>query len=497
VTNVASNCSRRMKCFTLSFPYQTTKTLIDTTKKVYTISMRYGIHSIPPTNHKVLGLILINFGAMVNINERIRFRNESSKIIIIDRHRPISLHNTLPGTPSVVLVDHDWIEKTKNARTKFELYLETGGNDLDSEDEDNLDSNVRQLRSEAIDAVTDYSSSHENYRITTPSCLLAYELAEQLNRTSNSLLWATLVGLTWCWIRQEVTERVYHQMVFNKWKTETIRLNPKLNPSSTIPFPLDPRSEPPKHVYGHLQVSGTASHHKTSGIQAVQDFKFVLWRHWDMWTSLRNSSYIIGRMQLQTPEGRQDLLNALATWGVSLDQVKQPHQCMDLPTKTLLTRALLGTHGQDSMASTWGLNEVLFAGFVRWFGVGGWQGSASAMDCALAVQALLDGGKGWVKLTTMGEKSPTERIIVEVPNEVEDGLPLDQGRASRPQGKAQQYGIATDTMGASNEGYRTGRRRMDGAFGELDKVNGWQQPGWKDAWMEAFLSFERYVSRGG
>jgi len=431
---------------------------------------------------------------MINVNDRITLRNTDSKIIIIDRHRPIALENALPNVSSIVLVDQDWEQKTESIRNKFNVFLATGGQDLDSDQEDDLDPDVREARKIAVETIMQYSDSDENYRITTPSCVLAYSLAEELGRTSNSLLWATLVGITWCWVRQEVTEKQYHQMVFNKWKTETIRLNPKLNPTSTMPAPMEPRPDVAKHVYGHLQSSATASHHKTSGIQAVQDFKFVMWRHLDMFTSFRNSPYIIGRMQLQTPEGRQDLLNALATWGISLEQAKQPHQCMDLPTKNLLTRALLGTHGQESMASAWGLNEVLFAGFVRWFGVGGWQGSASAMDCALAVQALLDGGRGWVKHTSLGEKEATERIIVEVKHSVEDGLPLDQGRASRPVGVAQQYGIATDAMGAAEEGYRTERRRMDGAFGELDKTHGWQQAGWKDRWMEAFLSFERCVS---
>jgi cell division control protein 45 len=67
----------------------------------------------------------------------------------------------------------------------------------------------------------------------------------------------------------------------------------------------------------------------------------MLLDHWTLFDSLCNSNFVIAKFRLWTEEGRRELLNFLAQWGIPIQQAKQLYNCMETEFKTKLRQNLV------------------------------------------------------------------------------------------------------------------------------------------------------------
>jgi len=59
------------------------------------------------------------------------------------------------------------------------------------------------------------------------------------------------------------------------------------------------------------------------------ELKLMLLRHWTLFDSLCNSTYLVAKLELWKEHGQKELKKILALLGVSLDQAKQKYSFMD------------------------------------------------------------------------------------------------------------------------------------------------------------------------
>lgn len=126
-------------------------------------------------------------------------------------------------------------------------------------------------------------------------------------------------------------------------------------------------------------------HPDDRSIRVSDEFRFMLFRHWNLYDSLFHSGYVAGRMKLWRERGRKNLQGFLAKMGFSLEQCRQSYTHMDMDLKrTLRTKV-------ETVAPEYGLFDLSFPSFTRSFG---YQSILSASDSVECVSALLEVANG-------------------------------------------------------------------------------------------------------
>lgn len=107
----------------------------------------------------------------------------------------------------------------------------------------------------------------------------------------------------------------------------------------------------------------------------------MLLRHWSLFESINNSTYMMAKLNLWKEPGQKSLRDFLLQIGIPLDQAKQKFSFMDPELKSELTDRI------RKKAETFGLGEILQHSFVRQYDS---KTQFSSHDMAYSVSSLLE-----------------------------------------------------------------------------------------------------------
>ncbi|KAK4686203.1 cell division control protein 45, partial [Tremellales sp. Uapishka_1] len=208
------------------------------------------------------------------------------------------------------------------------------------------------------DRIQRYYEAGTHYGMSVAQTI--YLLATILERADNDLLWLAILGVTSQYIAAKI-DRDRYDLYHNLFLDEVARLNHEAL-GVKIPDP-DDRS-----------------------IAKVDELRFMLFRHWNLYDSMLHSGYVAGRMGVWKEKGKSKLQGLLAKMGYSVQQCQQAYAHMDMDLKRHLRLKL------DSIAPEYGLVELVYPSFTRTFGFQ--LSSLSAADAVEGLSALLEAAHG-------------------------------------------------------------------------------------------------------
>ncbi|KAI8969151.1 DNA replication pre-initiation complex subunit Cdc45 [Mycotypha africana] len=333
-------------------------------------------------------VIMINCGGTEDINNLLTL-NDSAKVYIIDSHRPLNLDNLVPETDHVcVFTDEletaklntyiDAFKRTTSYDSDDNLYSSGDMSDEDLEDDYgrvrnpritkrrryndrdhiSLTSNQRSERRRLNILLTNYFASGYYYANSAAGTI--YELAQQLGKTNNELLWLAIVGVTSQYIFEKIDTSRYNSYV-QEFRTERTRLN------------IDYTNEE-----GQNQ---SQQQHASFSIQAEDEYRFLMFRHWSLYESMYYSGYVATKLAVWKDDGKKRLNHMFARMGFSLQQCQQIFTHMDMDLKQQLKDKIA------AIAPMYGLTDMCFPSFTRNYG---YECCLSASDVVHALSTLLE-----------------------------------------------------------------------------------------------------------
>ncbi|OCH85305.1 CDC45-like protein [Obba rivulosa] len=194
-----------------------------------------------------------------------------------------------------------------------------------------------------------------------------YILATVLERVDNELLWLAILGLTFQYVTSRISREDYDKY-HSIYHDEVARLNP-----------LPPAS-------GANDYDFKSQHPDDTSVYAVDELRFMMFRHWNLYDSIYHSSYVASKLGIWKERGRKRLTGLLAKMGFSMLETQQPYPHMAKDLKLTLRQKL------DQIAPEYGLVELSYPSFTRCYGYR--SQPLSACDAVEAVSALLDVASG-------------------------------------------------------------------------------------------------------
>jgi len=137
------------------------------------------------------------------------------------------------------------------------------------------------------------------------AAVLLWQLAGDLGKPDNALLWLSIVGLTDQFVHDRIDNTTY-TLLFDQLSTDVNRMN------ST-----DEEGE----ALDRIKISVT------------EELRVLLMRHWTVHDAMLHSRYVSTRMGTWRQRGKTQLKNLLAKMGMSLEQCNQKFTSMDLQSK--------------------------------------------------------------------------------------------------------------------------------------------------------------------
>jgi len=267
---------------------------------------------------------------------------------------------------------------------------------------------LKSLRRQLIKKRNKYASTLDKYyglgtSYSDPVSSLVYNLASELGREDNDLLWNAIVGVS----SLELYGRTGSGVGLNPlsaqggsagWngnrgenirsvlRDEVRRLNPVTDASSVS------RNATMGEVWGVIPTNALSATDKS--IRLSPEPRFLLLRHWSLYESMLHSPYLSAKLHIWSDAGQKRLAKLLAKMGVSLTECKQRYTHMDMELKRGLRERLL------KFAPQYGLDGLVPPksgtgdpkdgwGFVRCWG---WKACLSAIDAGVILGAILEVG---------------------------------------------------------------------------------------------------------
>lgn len=199
-----------------------------------------------------------------------------------------------------------------------------------------------------------------------PSACVMYELARQLNRDTNDLLWMALVGLTDHYVHDLIDHDTYAHLA-QEYRQEVVGKN-----SEGSRFTQNAEGE-------NIPVS------EAGKISFTEEYRFMLHRHWSLYDAMYYSRFVSSRLNIWKMGGREQLKTFMAKMGVSLKEAQQNFCYMSMELKSRLRDKI------DEYAEEYNLKDIVYGSFTRLFGFGH---VFSAADYAFAIMAELECGGG-------------------------------------------------------------------------------------------------------
>jgi cell division control protein 45 len=245
-----------------------------------------------------------------------------------------------------------------------------------------------------------------------PISSLMWNLASDLGRDENDLLWHAIVGVTSFQISGKTSSGIGLSPVstsgssssWNKDRGERIRAIfrdevRRLNPVDLKDLAREAGDSAiiPTHANGPTDMS----------IRLSPEPRFMLVRHWSLKDSMMHSPYLSAKLHIWSDSGRRKLNKLLAKMGISIKQCGQHYTHMDMELKKGLRQKLL------QYAPLYGLEGLIPPetrhnsregwGFVRCWG---WKACLSAMDAGVVIGAILEVGDMETRARTVEPRIP-------------------------------------------------------------------------------------------
>eukprot|EP01134_Creolimax_fragrantissima_P007045 CFRG7045T1 len=207
-----------------------------------------------------------------------------------------------------------------------------------------------------------YYDSGSSYGLSTS--LIAYQLASQLNRRDNEVLWCAIVGLTDQYVQESIDFPLYITEV-QKLRDEVLRFNPVED-----------------HDQTELQNnrSGRMLNLDHDVIRSADEFKLMTMRHWSLLDSLHYSNYVATTLKTWSQSGYETLLHFLAKMGISLWECREKYSEMSIKLREKFKVKLI------EEGHNYGLQDLVFQSFYRRLP---FRTPTSASDFVYAIAALL------------------------------------------------------------------------------------------------------------
>ncbi|KAI8092402.1 DNA replication pre-initiation complex subunit Cdc45 [Gilbertella persicaria] len=322
-------------------------------------------------DQELRSIVMINCGGMESISSLFT-TPEGTKIYIIDSHRPLLLENLSSDNDHICVFD----DEGENHRVNDVLsaYEElTNTEDDDEEDSEDSDSDrprqrrkldtldqgmsihaLRNKKRQQNKLIQDYYEAGV-YHANSVSGVM-YELAHQLGKSTNELLWLGIVGVTAQYLFEKI-DTVRYAEKLELFKDDRARLN------------ID-RTE-----------DGNMQQLTNIVIRAEDEYRFMLFRHWSLYESMYHSGYVSSKLGIWKDAGKKRLNNMFAKMGFSLQQCQQIYTHMDMDLKQTLKNKI------EVVAPLYGLTDICFPSFTRGYG---YACCLSASDVVYALSTLIE-----------------------------------------------------------------------------------------------------------
>lgn len=313
-------------------------------------------------------IIIINFGNLINI-PRLLKPSPDIKFFVIDSHRPINVYNFYKHK-QVRLFINSKKEQDLNIPRSEKIFIK-GDDGMEEKDEENLallTADARELTNEQLEnrrklrewllrkqkILFDYEEYHYYNRSVA---VIMYDLAVEMSKNNNYLLWLAIVGLTYQLRSEKISSEKFEE------EAELIM----------------------RHISRNT-VSGNHARGNTWKIVWQKDLLIELYRRWTVFESLHHSPLIVCRFQLYHDKGARNLSEFLVQCGQKLDACKTEYPSMPLSFRTSLIdnmeKVCLG-----DLQDKYNVQELITRSFVLHCDI---RKPLCANDFVLALRALLE-----------------------------------------------------------------------------------------------------------
>jgi len=313
-------------------------------------------------------VITINFGNLINICRLLK-PPQNLKFYVIDSHRPINIYNFYKN-PQVKLFINAKREEELNIPKAHQVILKNDDG-LEDKEEENLallTADARDLTNEQLEKrrelrewlvrkqklLFDYEEFHFYNRSVA---IIIYDLAVELSRNNNYLLWLGIVGLTY----QLKSDKIS----VHKFEVEA------------------------EQVLRHISRNQVSSSHARGNnwtINWQKDLQLELYRRWSVYESLYHTPLVVCRFQLYNDKGTRNLSEFLVETALKLDACKQPYAAMPLKYRYDLVENMQQVCLGD-LQDKYNVQELITRSFVM---TCGFEAKFCANDIVLALRALLE-----------------------------------------------------------------------------------------------------------
>lgn len=197
-----------------------------------------------------------------------------------------------------------------------------------------------------------------------PLSSVLFDLCDSMGYINNDLLWYSITGVTDHYMRSLFSEDSYKKHLQSLKNAQE-----RLNPSAVQKSKADSNFNQPSLV-------------NADGVISFEyDLRFVLLRHWSVYSSMLNSDFVASRLSAWRDKGKRQLELLLAKIAFPLNQCKSDYSAMDLEYRELLTVQL------EKFAEEFNLQNFSFPSFTREFG---YLLKISAADCVHSLRSILE-----------------------------------------------------------------------------------------------------------
>lgn len=312
-------------------------------------------------------VILINCGASIDIVECLQ-PDENVIFFIFDSHRPVNIYNIYSETQIRLLMKSDDCEDIPAYDDVFK--------DEDSEDEEEdetgrpTEASMIRRRRRRLWEENREKILFDYYQTTyygEPSSLIVFDLAWKMSRDNNDLLWLSILGLAEQFVMKRVEQEKY---VLSAASMQS-------------------------HLSRHNRAeSGNLNSVSCMKISFEKDLNLVLYRHWNLYESMKNSQHIACKFKLWSFKGQRKFHQYLVHIGLPLIECKQQFPYMKRDFRNNVCTLM------EDGAEEYGLDQIVYGAFISHFGFGR---KLSATDVIYAIKAILE--------STDREKTPADKFL--------------------------------------------------------------------------------------
>eukprot|EP00808_Paulinella_micropora_P021793 g56480.t1 len=327
--------------------------LLQTDSIQYLVKPVSGYEDIARANEELIkgsdqfkSIIMLNCGGIVDLREFLSLTDEMS-VYVIDSHRPYHLSNVRQDNEQIRILeasDQEQEEYPSDVEDLEESEKSAGeGSDEEMADEEggSEKQEARQRRKQQRIKIMDYY--RYSYYGRAASGVL-YDLAIQVNKDNNDLLWMSIVGLT-------------DQLVFERIQKERYEWHVRHTSEEVDRLNFQEEDEDTKE--SKIEADQLVSLGKIGHISFKMEYRFICFRHWNLYDSMYHSQYVATRLGVWMDSGQRKLHSLLAKMGIPLSECKAKWPFMQESLKDLLSNTV------EKCGTLFGLNEIKYGSFAK------------------------------------------------------------------------------------------------------------------------------------